>query len=90
MTLVKCVGSGYRIDYMVTLPNTRAQRPREDSNTPPRRYLLRTAPALSGENHAGKKLLCLPQGSTPEVCLSFKLLPFAKRFRINDTKADWK
>lgn len=77
MTLAKCVCSGYCIDYMVTLSNTQAQRPRDLERTetnfnagyrPHARRPLRT-----WERHAGQKLLCLPQGSTSEVCLSGKI-----------------
>lgn len=77
MTLAKCVCSGYCIDYMVTLSNRQAQRPRDLERTetnfnagyrPHTRRRLRT-----WEHHAGQKLLCLPQGSTSEVCLSGKM-----------------
>lgn len=71
MTLAKCVWSGYCIDYTVTPPNTQAQRPRDLERTAIHLHAGYGSTPLqlgSRENHAGEKLLCLPQGSTPEVC----------------------
>ncbi|KAF3854741.1 hypothetical protein F7725_022796 [Dissostichus mawsoni] len=56
-------------DYMVNLPNTEAQRPRDLERTAVRLHAgyHSTPLRLSRENHAGEKLLCLPQGSTSEM-----------------------
>lgn len=72
MTLAKCVWSGYCIDYTVTPPNTQAQRPRDLERTAIHLHAGYGSTPLqlgSRENHAREKLLCLPQGSTPEVCV---------------------
>lgn len=64
--------------------NTQAQRPRDLERTAIHLHagycstLLRLC---SRENHAGEKLLCLPQGSTSEVCLVFTILVLYQKKR---------
>lgn len=76
MMLAKCVWSGYCIDYIVTLPDTQAQRPRDLQRTAihlDAGYHSTLLRLCSRENHAGKKLLWIPQGSTSEVCVFVNL-----------------